>query len=499
MTRFKNETGSLYSREPSFLSMICALGSISLARALWDSKLSHAPIDRENQPFINLRGIRTIDTYIYMVRKRALFRQTDTEGDVQPLLMAVEMNDKPTIEILLSKGSPSALSPASHIRYLEACGNASMVQTLLLHGAVIEDWNRCLIGYHFRRGVEGALQEMSHRERGVFLRSSDVKGQTLVHALSRRGGCLRLNQCLRVILRIDATTANLKNNLGLTPVQTAAQHENYEALEALYYVGKAKLDYSDDVAVQSLLCLSCAQGNYDQVQSMLEMGINPNVVSRGGNRALDVVLNDKLTLRQDIEKRSHYRTLDLLLQCPSIEVNYLNRDGETLLTHIINMRRYDYLRLVLKHPALDVNRLNSSGNSPLVLVLKSMRGSQKPLLNDDAFARYRSLMRNRLVCSNAPEPATAHPQLPLSIPWSVPIAVLLLLQHPSVDVNLRDSEGLTPILVAVRYAQLAVIERLWDDPRVDRLAKCNKGWGVLRLSRVEYFLTEPPTRPVSQV
>ena len=47
------------------------------------------------------------------------------------------------------------------------------------------------------------------------------------------------------------------------------------------------------------------------------------------------------------------------------------------------------------------------------------------------------------------------------------ISVVQLLAAPGVDVNARDKEGMTPIMVSTRYCSVEALKLMLEDPRVD--------------------------------
>jgi len=452
MPRFKADIDNNW-KQKSLLSVICALGSISLVEALWVPRLAAMSLDPKLR-FVNIQGPTTINAYKYIARKRAIDGQLQGDVDLQPLLMAVKQDDAPTVEILLSEGALATVSQTSKNRYLEFSKSGTVAGLLLQYGVTIDDWLRCKTQSIFTAGIASALKSMSREEKRAFIRSEDKHGSTLAHALSTNG--VNSLGLLHSILLIDDTITNLKDRLGHTPLQIATLNASDEAVWILYHVGHAEIDYSDKDTLQLLLYGSCVNGSYDTVQHLLNMGADPNLESQSGSRPLDLAV-----------RRS--RVLELLLQCPSIEVNYNNANGDTLVTKALYFGTIECFELILNHPTIDVNRPMTHGDTPLAIAIRLILPG--PRLQ---FARL--LLGHPSIKLNSTSP---EPLLHIAAKNSSLEVAKLLLQYHSVDVNIRVAKGLSPLLVAAWYADSDFINLLWNDPRVDRTAQCENGWGVM--------------------
>merc|ERR1711971_1423292 len=224
-----------------------------------------------------------------------------------------------------------------------------------------------------------------------------------------------------------------------------SEEENLECV-------KAALQRGDDVNTKdeygNTELISAVLFNHNSVVALLlnTPNIDVNIVDRHGESALHWAVN---------EYNEYNETLKLLLNVPNLDVNIVNNSGESALHEAVHRHRNEALKLLLDVPTIDVNLVNFDGKS----------------------AVHRAVSENNIEDNNGCSPvhaAVKRNTRDYRECYEEDIEGLkLLLSHPSLTALTLNQkyEGETPTMLATRMERFSsrqvVIKALTADPRVD--------------------------------
>jgi len=231
---------------------------------------------------------------------------------------------------------------------------------------------------------------------------------------------------------------------------------------------KAALQRGDDVNTKDKYgwteLISAVLFNHNSVVALLlnTPNIDVNIVDRHGESALHWAVN---------EYNEYNETLKLLLNVPNLDVNIVNNSGESALHEAVHRHRNEALKLLLDVPTIDVNLVNFDGKSAvhravsennieaLKLLLNVPNINVNIVDNNGCSAVHAAVERNTRDYRECYEEDIE--------------GLKLLLSHPSLTALTLNQkyEGETPTMLATRMERFSsrqvVIKALTADPRVD--------------------------------
>ena len=218
--------------------------------------------------------------------------------------------------------------------------------------------------------------------------------------------------------------------------------------------------------------------NITKVKELLESGIDVNARNQFGDTPIQITCVGgyieilKLLLSHpdiDVNARNDYGTtplykacnnkfieiVKLLLAHPSIDVNLEKENGFTPLLLSIHAKSFDISKLLLDHPKIDVNKTDAQKTwTPILLIYTSIISNQKSG-NLELKQEYLNLFN--WVISN--------PKFDFSNTGKDNISILhkicedresdmlsLVLQYPTIDINIKDKYNKTPIFKLTEYS-----------------------------------------------
>jgi len=113
------------------------------------------------------------------------------------------------------------------------------------------------------------------------------------------------------------------------------------------------------------------------------------------------------------------------------------------------------LRLLLTHKDIEINAQHSYGDAPICLAIENGNVDAVKLLVAQG-SRLKINQLNRIDEETAVSVAVRNASLPI---------LHILLQHPNIDLNLRNCWDETALLIGVREVDIEGVKRLLQDPR----------------------------------
>ncbi|KAK3285457.1 hypothetical protein CYMTET_6939 [Cymbomonas tetramitiformis] len=146
---------------------------------------------------------------------------------------------------------------------------------------------------------------------------------------------------------------NVEDHLGGTPATDALRLKQTEVLQILRDHG-AKIQLED---ASGEMCRAAAEGDLQQLQRLMENGIDPNLVDYDGRSALHLAASN-----------GHSDCVDFLCSLPNIEVNQQDRKFGTPLADAVRHKHTPVQRLLVAHGAV-------LGDHDVATQLSSIEGS----------------------------------------------------------------------------------------------------------------------------
>ncbi|KAI9799051.1 MAG: hypothetical protein M1833_004245 [Piccolia ochrophora] len=324
------------------------------------------------------------------------------------------------------------------------------------------------------------------------------KMNTLLHAVAN----YNLRSILPFILGSNDVDINARDLMDETPLIVAAGKGHDSIVRLLLDRDDVRVDHINSNFETALL--KAARKGHRAVVRLLLKRID-----------LDVNLSDvdKLTDRPEssplLSAISNQRMaiVSQLLARKEVDVNCVNRLGETPLTLALRRVDEDLMRLLLSHPKIDVNARDGYRDTPLTLATTLARTEVVQLLlshpNIDVNARagYRDtpltlattlartevvplLLSHLKIDVNARDWYDATPLTSATYFGRTEI-VRLLLSHPKIDVNARTTHDATPLILATRYDETEVVQLLLSHPKIDVNARDRYGDTPLTLATAD--------------
>ena len=261
------------------------------------------------------------------------------------------------------------------------------------------------------------------------------------------------------------------NNVGWPPMVVAAEHGQLAIVETLLARGADPLKGT----IGNRLPLHfAAEGGHLSIVSLLlqQPSVDPNLKDYTGQTALFKAANN-----------GHHDVVELLLQQKSVDPDAVSNDGFTPLLQAIFERHQKVAELLLSRADVNPNQPDTTHNQTplwmastagddilaLFLARKDLeidgqsRWSETPL--------YQAIQRNRLSAAKMLLAAGADPNIPAheaktALSWAAAQgseeALDLLLQHPSIALDIPDKSGQTPLLLAADAGHTKSVRMLLD-------------------------------------
>lgn len=186
---------------------------------------------------------------------------------------------------------------------------------------------------------------------------------------------------------------------------------------------------------------------------------------------IDVNISDSdgITPLLDAVCKNHIDIVQLLLQNPRTDINAQNNLGKTALIGASTLNLPDIVRLLLAHPDIDVNISDRDlfGNTPLwyavydghIRIVQLLLEDSRTDVNAQNFFGSTAL-QGAAMKYVPPEMVNVFSIICPAL-LNIPHITKLLLEHPDIDVDLKDNDGHTALDIAqqriCRYSEITVL------------------------------------------
>ncbi|XP_046340859.2 putative ankyrin repeat protein RF_0381 [Haliotis rufescens] len=355
------------------------------------------------------------------IESRGAFEET-------PLMFAAEFGKGEVFSYLMEVGANiyKVDRDSENILHLSCKGGNVEIVDYVLKQNVID------LNSREKKGMTPLLLSAYFGERDVFDlligRGADTSsvndfGENILH-FSCRGGNVDI---VKYVLKQNVVDIESRDNVGMTPVLLAAFWGKRDAFDLL--IGRGADPTVVDENGDNILHHSCRGGNVDIVKSVLKQNV-VDINSRG-NGGMTPVLMAAVFAKRDV--------FDLLIG-RGADTTGVDEDGENILHLSCKGGNLEIVKYILKQDIVDINSDRTDGMTPLLLSaylgerdvfdLLIGRGADISSVNDFG--------ENILHFSCRGE--------------NVDIVKYVLKQNV-VDINSRDNEGMTPVLLAAFWGE----------------------------------------------
>lgn len=243
---------------------------------------------------------------------------------------------------------------------------------------------------------------------------------------------------------------NLKNKNGVTPLIYALKNSNIENAELLIEAGANIIDADNDG--ETTLMYAVLDGT-DTVKFLLKYN--------GVINMINLVDNDGYTALGYAERYDQYDTFKLLIE-NGADIEIKNKKGLTPLMIALSKASINYIKLLLDHGA-DVNATNDEGDTPLMIATKKGYTPVKFLFNNVPKLNIKinainNQGDNALMLAIKKSDNRIN-EYDISI-RNAQISMIQLLIDKGININIKNNDGLTPLLKATQSNRPDIVHLL---------------------------------------
>ncbi|XP_067653188.1 serine/threonine-protein phosphatase 6 regulatory ankyrin repeat subunit A-like [Haliotis asinina] len=357
------------------------------------------------------------------------------DEEMTPVMLAAHHGKREVFDILFKQGADLSVIDGNGDNILHwACrgGNVEIVNYILMQNIV--DINGkgskemtpvMLAAYHGKREVIHTLVR-----KGADLSVIDGNGDNILHWACRGGNV----EIVNYILMQNIVDINGKGGKEMTPVMLAAYHGKRQVFDILVKKG-ADLSVIDEGG-DNILYWACRGGNVKIVNHILMQNI-VDINSKG---------DEEMTAVLSVVSHGKYEAFNILVK-NGADLSAIDEDGDNILHLACREGHVKIVNYILIENIVDINAKNSDGETPVMLAANSgdreifdnlvRKGADLSAIDEDGD----NILH--LACRGG----------------NVKIVNYILIQN-IVDINAKNSDGETPVMLAANSGDREIFDSL---------------------------------------
>ncbi|GIJ91861.1 hypothetical protein Asppvi_010836 [Aspergillus pseudoviridinutans] len=381
----------------------------------------------------------------------------ETEYGLTPLAAAVEKGRATIVKRLIQTGRADVNAPDrlawTPIFHAIDRQDSTILKILLADDRLDLSWQddlgRTILIYSVSKGLT-ALTKMLLGHPKPYVDNRDRHGRTaLFHAVHQGNGDL-------VQLLLDnGSDISATDVEGLSPLHLAIRQENLSTVQKLLTHSRRDPSTLWPGATHGIhtapppLCLATSQGSEDIVRLLLDHGWNVNEVDAEGQTPLHLAaeIGDHTIVR-------------VFLDHTQVDLHAQDRSGSTALHNAANRGHLAVVKLLLAEPSIDINAKDGNGATALWWATRrnntrvAARLLAEPNVDINAVGQFERPLPDRST------------SLHHAVRGRANLIIRLLLREKSLDPNVVDHQGWTPLACAARQGDVKTVEWLLARPDI---------------------------------
>ncbi|MEA9393255.1 ankyrin repeat domain-containing protein [Acerihabitans sp. TG2] len=258
---------------------------------------------------------------------------------------------------------------------------------------------------------------------------------------------------------INKKLINMCFTEGKTVLMTAIVNKRIDIVKQIVECEESDVNIQDDEG-NSALHFAVDLNMDDVVDWLLTRYCNINVVNNNKITALHiaVTINSAVLVKK-------------LIMQPTIAINRQDKAGNTPLILAVLSGNVDITADLLAHKDIDINEVDVKGWSPLHIAAYNGHVAMLTLLTQKS-----GLAINRLIGGRHKTP------LMLAIEHGQELAVMLLIKHPEIDLNLSDYYGNSALMMAAAQSYIRIFDAILRQGKADVNAKNSHNESALSIA-----------------
>ncbi|XP_067660035.1 ankyrin-3-like [Haliotis asinina] len=412
-----------------------------------------------------------MDIVKYILKQNIVNINSMGEKGWTPAMKAALKGHKDVFNLIVKEGADLSLVDKEGDNILHAAckgGNVKIVKYILeqrsadinLRGK--DMFTPVLIAAY--RGHKDIFHELEKKSADLLIR--DGNQNSILH-LACKGGNIEI---MKHILTTYSMIVNDIDFEGLTPIMLAASEGRKDMFDVLLQNGA---DFShEDYSRYNILHMACRGGNVELVEHVLAQNI-VEINSRS---------NDGSSPAMEAAYEGHTNVLELLRN-EGADMTFVSDENDSILHAALDSKHMDTVKYVLTNDFVDIDSRNNNGITAVMLAVQGglaeifdlmvRKGANMSFVNDDK----QTILH--MACEEG------HSEI-----------VKYIIRENVVNINGRDDEGKTPVLLAAEQGYLDIVILL-EGKGADLSVVDDWGENILHMLTVEgqlnlaiYLLTQ---------
>lgn len=403
---------------------------------------------------------------VLIEQSQADINAKDHKGQT-PIILAIRHRNKDLLDLLLAQEKINlevrSRRGRTPLLYAAFKGTSAIVETLIkipsIETEASDGKSRTVLWYAVLHGMRTVVQQLC--QAGDSINISDKKGLTPLNlAIAKKDAVMVdiLLDCCSSVLHIPTHQAGNNTGPGQPSICLAAETGCCDIIHLLLKRGVDPNTRNE--RMESVLHLAAKRGHDSAVKILLgRTNIDPNARDDYNRTPL-----------HDAAIQGHLSVMKLLLSEPDIDINARDNSGATALWWATEKRQYQVAKRLLAEDGVDVNVIGEG-----ITFIQRTTPLHHGVQNEDE-SLVRLLLEEKSINPNIPDGGGKTPLAWAATMGSV-IIVKLLLKHKHIHVNAPRKGEPTPLGLAAGAGHTEVVKELLAHSKLNPNETCEACFG----------------------